>query len=306
MTLLLVAIGVALLAFPALADRMSAASPPREWSRVVAATLVGGVIVTEVGLVLTALPTVLHVPAIAQMTGACPSIVDRINAGPVLGWTSFVAALASLVAIAVTIRRCRRLAATAWVEPWLGDHLPRDGYELVVVPTARVLAMSVPGTRPQVVVSDAVVARLDQGRLDAVIEHEAAHLRLGHRRYLLIAAAVDRAFGWVPGARRSADSLRVAVEEWADDVAVGSSRSRRHHLRGALETLAEELDLRSGSHAADARLLRLSPAWSQAPIGGRLIGYSPAASLFMAGVAVAGLWLGASHHLIALGGYCPR
>jgi hypothetical protein len=34
MTLLLVAIGVGLLAFPGVAERTAATSPPREWSRI--------------------------------------------------------------------------------------------------------------------------------------------------------------------------------------------------------------------------------------------------------------------------------
>jgi hypothetical protein len=224
----------------------------------------------------------------------------------VLGWGSLAIACTSLAAMAVAVARSRRLVRAARVEPWLGDHQPRDGYELVVVPTERVLAMSVPGDRPQVVVSDAVVGQLGEERLEAVIEHEAAHLRFRHRRYLLIAASVDRGLGWLPGARRSADALRGAVEVWADDEAVGSSPSRQSDLRDALVTFAEGHSSRRVAHGVDSRLLRLSPAWSQAAVGDRLAGYSPAATLLMASLAGLTVWWGASHHVIALGGYCPH
>jgi Zn-dependent protease with chaperone function len=306
MTLLLVAIGVALLAFPGLAERTSATAPPREWSRISASALLAGSIVIELGLVLTALPTILHIPAIANATGACHSIVDRINSGPLLGWGSLAVACVSLVAMAAAVRRSRRLVAAARVEPWLGDHLPRDEYEIVVVPTAKVLAMSVPGDRPQIVVSEAVVAQLDEKRLEAVIEHEAAHLRFRHRRYLLIAAAVDRGLGWLPGARRSANALRGAVEEWADNEAVGSSSSRQNDLRAALAAFAEGQSAPSAAHGVDARLLRLSPAWTPAALGGRLAGYSLALSLLVGGIAALTMWWGTSHHLVAFGGYCPH
>jgi Zn-dependent protease with chaperone function len=306
MTLLLVAIGVGLLAFPGVAERASATSPPREWSRISASALLAGLVVIEIGLLLTALPTILHIPAIADVTGACHVIVDRINSGPVLGWGSLAIACTSLAAMAVAVARSRRLVRAARVEPWLGQHQTRDGYELVVVPTAKVLAMSVPGDRPQVVVSDAAAAQLGEERLEAVIQHEAAHLRFRHRRYLLIAATVDRGLGWLPGSRRSADAVRRAVEEWADDEAVGTSPSRQNDLRDALATFAEGQTSRRVPHGVDARLLRLSPAWSQAAVGDRLAGYSPAATLLMAGVAALAVWWGASHHLVALGGYCPH
>jgi Zn-dependent protease with chaperone function len=304
-TLLLVAIGAALLAFPGLAQRTSATSPPGEWSRISASALFAGLIVIELGLVLTALPTVLHIPVIANATGACHAIVDRINLGPVLGWGSLGVACASLVAMGAAVRRSRRLVRAARVEPWLGDHHAREGFELVVVPTARVLAMSVPGDRPQVVVSEAVVARLDEERLEAVIEHEAAHLRFRHRRYLLIAATVDRGLGWLPGARRSANALRGAVEEWADHEAVGSSPLRQNDLRGALAAFAAGQSA-PGANNVDARLLRLSPAWTPTALGGRLARYSPALSLLVGGIAALTMWWGASHHLVAFGGYCPH
>ena len=101
-------------------------------------------VVIETGLLLTALPTILHIPAIANVAGACHAIVDRINSGPLLGWGSLAIACASLAGMAVAVARSRRLVRAARVEPWLGRHQPRDGYELVVVPTVRVLAMSVP------------------------------------------------------------------------------------------------------------------------------------------------------------------
>lgn len=303
---MLVAIGVALLVFPGVARRASATSPPREWSRISASALLAGIVVFEIGLLLTALPTILHIPAIASVTGACQVIVDRINSGPVLGWGSFVIACTSLAAMAVAVVRSRRLVKAARVEPWLGDHQPRDGYELVVVPTPRVLAMSVPGDWPQVVVSEAVVAQLGGGGLEAVIEHEAAHLRCRHRRYLLIAATVDRGLGWCPGARRSADALRRAVEAWADDEAVGSAPGCQDDLRDALATFAEGQTSRQVAHGVDARLVRLSPTWSEAAVADRLAGYSPAATLLVAGMAALTVWAGASHHLIVLSGYCPH
>jgi len=50
-----------------------------------------------------------------------------------------------------------------------------------------------------------------------VVRHEASHLRHHHGRFLLLASIVEHALGIIPLVRRSALSVRLSVECWADE-----------------------------------------------------------------------------------------
>jgi hypothetical protein len=305
MMLILVLVGVALLLFPLVADGASIRRPPEEWAKVVAACLIAGAVTIEAGLLLTGLPTVLHLPLVEEFTGACHSVVDRLAVSPVVGWTCFALGALTLSFMIRTVVRARRLGSQAWIEPWIGTHRTYEDYELVILPSSELLAVSVSRPSPQVVVTQGIAERLSTTELEVVIEHEATHLRLGHRRFLVIASMVDQSFRWLPAIRRSAEILRCTVEEWADEQTVRNEQTRRHQLRCALRTVASASPRPRDAHPVRRRLERLATQVRFASGPERLVAYSPAVSLTAFALIVLLGWLGASNDLLSLGGYCP-
>jgi len=121
------------------------------------------------------------------------------------------------------VNRARQLGR---IESWLGEHRHFDGWELVVLPSDELFALSIPGKPSQVVVSRGISTTLGHREFDAVVAHERSHLIHHHHRYLLLIAVVGRAFAVVPGVRRSEAALRVALERWADEDAAGRNDRR--------------------------------------------------------------------------------
>lgn len=134
------------------------------------------------------------------------------------------------------------------------------GRTVLVVATRRTFAAGVPGTDPLVVLSEPVLASLEPDELSAVVEHEAAHLSLGHGR-LLHLARVHQAC--VPGLRAPREMRRAVdllVELVADDRAaracgVAPLASALTKLGGAchddtMPLRAARLEQRAAAHAA--------------------------------------------------------
>ena len=113
-----------------------------------------------------------------------------------------------------------------------GDHV------VVYVPAPAAVAYAVPGRRPQVVVSDGLASAIGPEALSFVIEHERAHLRRRHGRYLLLAALVEAVAAGVAPVARSALALRLAVERAADEEAAGADPRRRRRSAAVLRRLA--------------------------------------------------------------------
>jgi beta-lactamase regulating signal transducer with metallopeptidase domain len=88
------------------------------------------------------------------------------------------------------------------------------------------------------VISQGVVDALDGPELDLVCAHEAAHLRLRHRHFLVFALMVQRIFWFWPPTQISTSTLRLALERWADEVAAGDSQELRKRLQVALLAVA--------------------------------------------------------------------
>jgi len=105
------------------------------------------------------------------------------------------------VALAGSVQRPTS-AGTVWV-------LPSD------VPVAFAAGL----WRCRAVVSSGLLAPLERDERDAVCEHEAAHVRLGHPRLLLVCGAVAAAYGRFPPVRQAWDGLRRELEAAADDEA---------------------------------------------------------------------------------------
>jgi len=136
------------------------------------------------------------------------------------------------------VARVRRARGSALVEGWLGHHHHCGDHVVVYVPAPVAVAYAVPGRRPQVVVSDGLASAIGPEALSFVIEHERAHLRRRHGRYLLLAALVEAVAAGVAPVARSALALRLAVERAADEEAAGADLRRRRRSAAVLRRLA--------------------------------------------------------------------
>jgi Zn-dependent protease with chaperone function len=306
MNLGLILVGLALLAFPGIWASRGRGCPPHEWTRVSGWAIgIGGVCVL-VGLTMTALPPILHSVELEGLLAVCDPVVHSLMlGGAFVGWTAVVLTVVMSVVAAAAIRTSRRLVRRARIEPCLGRHFRGDDYELVVLPTSELLAFGVPGALPQVVVSEGMVRAFDPQRLDAVIGHEVAHHRLGHRRYMVAVAVVERTLGLLPFVRRSTEAVRESLEVWADDFAVESHSATREALHAALLAVTSSSSPGSdGAAALQTRTTRLTEVFRCSPIATRGLTYLPAGALACcAAVLVAG-WMLSSHQMFALGGYC--
>lgn len=91
--------------------------------------------------------------------------------------------------------------------------------EVWVVPSERPAAFASGLWRCRAVVTSGMLAPLERVERQAVCEHEAAHVRLGHPRLLTICGAISAAYGRFPPVRRAWEGLRRQLEAAADDEA---------------------------------------------------------------------------------------
>ena len=131
--------------------------------------------------------------------------------GAVVGMAAFVLMLVGVVRTFCVLRRHRNLRAT---QP--------AGVE--ILPTAAVFAFTLPGPAGNIVLSEGLVAALDERELKAVFAHERAHARHRHDRYLLLSALVG---ALLPMIRSLAERLEFSLERWADDEAAVAVDDRR-------------------------------------------------------------------------------
>lgn len=304
----LVVAGLLLLALPAAARPVGRRIPCAEWARLCLASLLGGALLVEAGLVLLAAPTVLRalgVPALAQ---ACERLVGPLMPlGAAGGWIAALLAAAVAGAGVQGRRRADAQVRGLAIERCLGTHHPCEGYDLVVLPTTERVAYSVDHLVPQVVVSHGLLDTLAAPQVDAVVAHERAHLRLRHPRLLLTAAGARHAVRWWPPATRSHAVLRVALERWADEEAVGDAAARKH-LRDALVTLAAaDLGLAVAAFSlADATLERIEAMdrAPRAPLGLHALLYAPGLLGGVVAVAATGSWASQARLVLAMAGRC--
>jgi Zn-dependent protease with chaperone function len=107
------------------------------------------------------------------------------------------------VELATADRRCLRSGGTVWV-----------------IPSEQPIAYAGGVVQPRAIITTGLLAMLGPLEQEAVLEHEAAHVRLGHPRLLLLGAAVERAYGFLPPVRRAWDGLSREAEVTADEEAV--------------------------------------------------------------------------------------
>ena len=152
-----------------------------------------------------------------------------------------------------------------------------------------------PVSPPQVVISDGLVAQLDDEQLEAVIRHEVVHHTHRHWRFLALATSMERALGPLPLVRRGTEGLRDGLEAWADDGAVAASGGRHEGLHRAVTNLAGDA---RGSRRIKERIGRLERG-KGSRLAFRVSAYAPILLLAFAVVAILGSWLVHAEHAVA-------
>ena len=307
MTLVLLGVGLWLLGLPRWLSPLGRRLQPHERVRFSIAGLVVGAVVIELSLVMLAVPTALHAIGVDALAATCRRVLgDLAPGGLQIGWSAAALALLLPVLAWRGWMRARAFTDETRVEGGLGVHHAFAEADLVQLPTDAVVAYSLDGPRPQIVVSDGLVALLSPGEFDLLMHHELAHIRAHHGRFLRILAAVDAA---VPGSRWATQPVRVAIERCADEVATHGAADRRSALLDALLRVAAS-DPRAGVAAFTSRstvverahaLLADPPAPTRAQRVGARVAF--VASTATAAAAV-GAWGFEAHMMLAMAGIC--
>lgn len=179
-----------------------------------------------------------------------PLLARSVGPMPVPDGVALVAVLALVIAsvrLVGVLRRRRRLYAQ--IHDAIADLEPVDS-DVVVIADARPDAFAVPGLgpahrrcrEPRIVLTEGMLAALDNGQCSALLAHERAHLRAGHHR---LRAAADLAAAANPLLIPARNTVAFLCERWADERAVADVGSRRL-VANAIATAAL-------AQAADAR-----------------------------------------------------
>lgn len=310
MGVLLLLAGLGLIVLPGLCAPLGRRLSAAEWARLCRIALVAGAVLVEVSCVLYAGPTILRAAGALGLARMCERALRTLLPGEAwAGWLAAAGALSIAAFSALGALRAWRAAAGARIEPWLGEHAPAAGYDLVTLPTEKAIALSVAGAPGQIVVSRGLAESLSPSQLALVVRHEAAHLDLNHQRTLGLATALDHGFAFFPPARRSTGVLRTALERWADEVAAGDQPVARTVLRSALlNVVAIAVGVELAAFAAadtvtermDA-LARPRPAPSR---WARTLMYAPGLSLAAVVVAVVVTSGSQAYMVISMVGHC--
>lgn len=307
MSVLLVAIGVALFVSPHWLRAVGRRSSQATWLHACSRSMLVGAAFVEAGLVATALPTVLRAAGIGAVADACARVVAPIEpGGAVAGWLAAVLALWIAVAGRRGLGHARAAQRSALVEASIGDHHHRGGVDIVTLPTGALFAYSVDGREPQIVVTEGLCRELGDD-LALVIAHERAHLDFGHQRLLSWAQAAETALG--PLARPVASELRLAIERAADDAAAGADQMSRRRLHQALcRVIGVARSPVAALSAVDVVSERLD-ALEHVPAAGslpqRLFLHVPGLVFSVAAVVMLSDWSSHVAALIAAAGRCP-
>ncbi len=310
MAVALVGLGAFLVSLPALCRRGGRHLRPSEWSRLAAGGLIVGATVVEVGLALLAAPTVLRWLGVEALAAACGRVVGPLLPfGDAGGWIA-AAGLAVTVGLGVgALRASRAAASSAWIEPEIGIHRLKDGADIVVVPTDRLLAYSVVAPTPQIVVSEGLISRCRPDELDVIVAHERAHLTYRHQRLLALAAAAKAALIWWPPTARTHRVVCASLERWADETAAGDEQDRRRCLSSVLERVATEpspaaVTALSTAALTAERIDALAEPVSASHVMHRML-YIPGAVVGVASLFAFAVWLSQAQLVLALAGRCP-
>ena len=182
-----------------------------------------------------------------------PDTADRLAVGiPV---ATGIALVSTFVFHVVRARRARTQHREA--VDLVGRHSARLCATVLPYDTPAVYCL--PGRHPRIVISDAAVRQLTPDQLDAVLEHEQAHIAGRHHLVLAAIEAFHTVFQWVPLARHAREQTALLLEMIADD------RALRRHSHEVLATAMYEMAaarapkgaLAAGGHTVLIRLKRV-------------------------------------------------
>lgn len=253
--MIVVAIGLMFLALPGLFKRvLNELEASRAVNLTFGSLAIGGFLV-GLGLVSMAVPALFESIGARHLAAFCRRLFHDGLAGGHLG--GLVATLA-LVALCVRgsrkHRELRRSRRAAHVEPMIGYHTDRGGFELVVVPSEKPLAFA---AGKQVVISSGTVESLSEDELEVVVMHENEHIERNHDRLLSLAWMLRATLGWLPFVTDSILELRFCIERQADSGATGGDESRRRALESALESSAHRSPAGNSAGLISADLISL-------------------------------------------------
>ncbi|WP_019634410.1 M56 family metallopeptidase [Actinomadura atramentaria] len=161
--------------------------------------------------------------AVNYVATLAPAAARRLPEWALFGDDVAVPAVLGAPALAVTLVNAAVVARLA--RRWRADVRTAQRQAAgTVLDTDDLVAVAVPGRAGGVLVSRGLLAALAPPQLRAVLEHELAHLRHRHHRYL---AAGALAAATLPPLRRLNERLRFAVERWADEDAAERLGDRR-------------------------------------------------------------------------------
>lgn len=256
-----------------------------------------------------AVPVWTHDLHLAELLDTCVTMLQVQYATPGGAVVSSLGLAAAAAVLARTVYCFGRAAWTARV----GRSAQRSQLavlahrhpelDVMVLEHGTCAAYCVPGRGGRVIVTTATLEALDGEQLDAVVQHERAHLRGRHHLIIQAASALRTAFPFVPAFAWAGDEVGRLAEMLADDAAL------RHTDRLTLATAVVRLAggaaptgaLGAGGQTALARVRRLAaPA---TPLGAaRTVATLAAVTL----VALVPLALTAGPALVAMtADYCP-
>lgn len=299
MSLTLVACGLALVALPGLAANRGGHLEPHEWARLAAASLWTGLMAIRLGLLFGVVPILLHATGNEALEELCHRGFGSSHHNTAVGVGSGVALGALQIRMMWSRRRSRATRAALRVEGWIGRHYPLGDHELVLIPARGSIAYAIEGTPSQIVLSEHLTGVLTDAEVAAVLRHEQCHLEHSHQRYLTLAVAADAALGPLAFVRRSTETLRLAIERWADEAAAATGGARRT-LRNALAKMVESMATAVPAFNAaniTARIEALdADTAGRSPGGGRRAVGAPVAALVALVCATALVVNGPLHH----------
>jgi hypothetical protein len=222
--LLIVATG-SLVTLPLLAFEVRTAFRPVERTRFNALTMTSGI-----GLVLVAL-LLCAIPLVAAVGGG--TLIDRhfFPGGATVGWLSGIAAGVLLSAIVMAMRRAWTIESRLRVEAGIGAHHDGGPFELVILETHEPLAYAIGGRNPQIVLTTGLMSRLTDAEVEAVVEHEAAHISLSHRSHLILIGMLRPLASFVSPVRSLIDAALISLESAADSKTSDRAATRRAVLK---------------------------------------------------------------------------
>lgn len=214
-----------LVLLPIVSRRFGRSLRPNERVWFNAFTTVTGILLLEFALIVCAVPILLLVSSSGH--------IDRhfFPGDAFVGWGSTVVAGILVASLFIGWAQFRQNQQRLRVEPWIGTHRQRAGYELVILESDRQIAYAVGGKDPQVVVTTGLATELTDRELRAVLEHERAHIRRGHRRFLALLGALEPLGRILPPIRRSLVASRSALEHAADSDTTDQSATRSALLK---------------------------------------------------------------------------